>query len=148
MVWEKLSQFPILFSDDVRGDLQAFIKEMTDKSSVIFLTGDYGICEIRNIVPFRDCDVHLAFWDRRFKGRDPECKQVLKWIFNTLKVHRITISIVGIAYYTINFVKSLGFKREGVIRESFPYRGKLLDVHIFGILESEAMEDKNGKTKN
>ena len=51
MVWNKLNQFPILFDDDVRGDFKSFIIDMTNKNSVIFLTGNYGICEICNIVP-------------------------------------------------------------------------------------------------
>lgn len=146
-VWQRLNEFPILFDDDVRGDLSSFVRDMTNKNSVIFLTGDYGICEIANIVPYRDCEIHLAFWDRRFKGRDDECRMVLKWIFSTLQLHRATIQVVGIAYSTINFIKALGFRREGVIRERFPYKGRLLDVHIFGILKSEVIENEvhNGK---
>ena len=139
MVWNKLNQFPILFDDDVRGDFKSFIIDMTNKNSVIFLTGNYGICEICNIVPYRGCDVHLTFWDRRFRGRDGECRAVIKWIFNTLQLHRITVSTVSIAHSTINFIKALGFRREGVIRESYPYKGRLLDVHIFGLLRDEVL---------
>lgn|SRR4030067_3799013 len=142
LVWEKLNQFPILFDDDVRGNFQRFIQDMTNKNSIIFLTEDYGICEFSNIVPYRDCDVHLTFWDKRFKGRDKECIIALKWLFNTLQLHRVTISVVAIAYSTINFIKALGFVREGVIRERFPYKGRLLDIHLFGILKSEVFKEE------
>lgn len=143
MVWEKLNQFPILFDDDVRGDLSRFIKDMTNKNSVIMLTGDYGICEISNIVPYRDCVIHLTFWDKRFRGRDTECQEVLRWMFSTLQLHRATIMVVAMAHSTINFIKALGFKREGVIREKYPYKGRLLDIHMFGILKSEVFKEEN-----
>ncbi len=141
-VWEKLNQFPILFDDDVRGDFKSFIRDMMSSSSIILLTGDYGICEISNIVPYRDCRVHLTFWDRRFRGRDTECRMVLKWIFDTVKLHRATIEVVSIAHSTINFIKALGFRREGVIRESYPYNNRLLDVHVFGILRDEVFKEE------
>ncbi len=142
LVWEKLNQFPILFDDDVRGDLSFFVRGMTNKGSVILATGDYGLCEITNIVPYRDCLVHLTFWDRRFKGRDTECIAGLKWAFSTLQLHRATINIVSIAHSTINFTKALGFRREGVIREKYPFKGRLLDIHIFGILRDEVFKDE------
>ena len=140
MVWEKLNQFPILFDDDVRGDLGHFVKSMTSKDSIILITGDYGICEISKIVPYRDCQIHVTFWDRRFRGRDIECVMTLKWVFQTLQLHRATIRVVSIAHSTINFVKALGFKREGVVREKYLYKGRFLDIHLFGILRDDVFK--------
>ena len=149
MVWNKLNQFPILFDDSVRGDFKHFLSEMFDKSSIILLTGDYGIVRVSNIIPSRECDIHLTFWDRRFKGRLEECKQALKWLFNTLNLHRATISVPSMAHSTINFLKALGLVREGVIRDSWSYNGRYLDVWTFGILREEILkEDGNGKQEN
>ncbi len=134
LVWEKLNEFPILFDDSVRGDHTHFLSEMLDTRSIILLTGGYGICRISNIIPKQECEVHLAFWDKRFKGRLEECKQVLRWLFSTLNLHRASVSIPWIAHATIAFTEAIGFRQEGVRRDSWRVNGRYLDVLEFGIL--------------
>ena len=151
LVWEKLNQFPILFDDSVRNDYNHFLREMLDPSSIIMFTGDYGIFRCCNIIPYRECDIHLSFWDKRFRGRLEECSQVLKWLFNKLKLHRANIEVPSITYSTINFIKALGFKIEGKRRDSWQVNGRYLDVIEFGILDSDVFElkqltgEKDGK---
>jgi RimJ/RimL family protein N-acetyltransferase len=87
----------------------------------------------------RSCNIHLTFWDRRFRGRDKECKQVLKWLFHEILLERATIEIPEIAHYTANFIQALGFKREGRIRKNWSYKGKLVDTFIFGLLKDEIL---------
>jgi hypothetical protein len=141
LVWEKLNLFPILFDDSVRGDYEWFLKEMFDSDSIILLAGDYGICRISNIIPHRECEVHLVFWDRRFKGRLEECRLGLKWLFLTLDLVRASISIPSIAHSTITFTKAMGFKKEGIRRVSWRVNGKYLDTIEFGILRDEVFSE-------
>lgn len=148
LVWENLNQFPILFDDSVRGDQEHFLREMIDPNSIIILTGDYGILRVNNIIPYRDCQIHLAFWDRKFKGRFDECKQTLLWLFDKFKLHRATIEIPSIAYSTIKFIKALGFKKEGEIRDGWCVNGKFMNLSIFGITEEEVFSDKNIDNNN
>lgn len=142
MVWEKFNQFPILFDDMWRGDFKIFVEGFFDPRSIILFTGDYGIVKFSNILPGRDCDIHLTFWDKRFKGRDTECKQGLYWIFDKLKLHRATIYLPSTVRYTINFTKALGFKQEGTLRESWAYKEKFLDLCMFGILRNELFKEE------
>ncbi len=142
LVWKKLNEFPILFDDSVRGDYEFFLSEYFDHNSIILLTGDYGVCRFNNIIPERECEIHLAFWDRRFKGRLEECQEALRWIFNILKLHRASISVPSIAHSTITFIRALGFKPEGRRRDSWRVEGRYLDVLEFGILDSEVFEQE------
>lgn len=135
--YQKFSQFPILFDDIVRGNFQTFIDELLDTRSIVLATGDYGLCRIAKIIPGRSCNIHLTFWDRRFRGRDGECKQAIKWLFHSMLLQRATIQVPEVAHYTANFVQALGFKREGRVRDAWSYKGKLVDIFVFGILRNE-----------
>lgn len=137
MVWEKLNEFPILFDDMERGNYPLFVQGLVSPNTIILSSGDYGIVRACNIVPWRNADIHLAFWDRRFRGRDGLCKEALKWLFFEFGLNRVTIVVPSVVHYTINFILALGFRREGVIRQSWAYNGKLLDRHIFGLLRDE-----------
>lgn len=137
MAWEKLSQFPILFDDFYRGNFNAFVSELIDPNTILLYTGDYGMVRVCNIAPFRNADIHLAFWDRRFKGRGEMCKQALRWLFFNLQLRRATICVPSNVYSTISFIISLGFRKEGQIRDAILYKGRFLDRLIFGLLFSD-----------
>lgn len=153
-VWEKFNQFPILFDDAYRGDFNSFVTDFFDKRTIVLRTGDYGLAIIKDITPHRSADIHLTFWDRRFKGRWEECRQALRWLFDKMDLIRAVAVIPEIAYSTKTFLKSLGFKEEGKIRKGFLYNGRLLDLCIFGILREEVFKessregDRDGKDKN
>jgi len=138
-VWNHFNEFPILFDDYDRGDLNQFTAMFFDPKAIIFATGDYGIARIANILIGRDCNIHLTFWDRRFRGRDTECRKAIQWAFNELRLARMTVIVPETVRSTISFLQALGFRREGIIRNSWMYKGKLLNRHAFGMLRSEAL---------
>lgn len=135
--WTKLNQFPILFDDRVRGNLDWFSASLFSRDSVVLATGNYGICICENVIPFRSSQIHLTFWDKRFKGRREECVQALKWFFSHFRLIRSTIIVPYTVLYTIKFIKSLGFKEEGTYRKSYLVNGRLYDQIIFGLLKEE-----------
>lgn len=151
-VWEKFNQFPILFDDAYRGDFNAFVADFFDKRTIVLRTGDYGLAIVKDIVPHRSADIHLTFWDRRFKGRWEECRQALKWLFDKMDLVRAIAIVPEIARSTQTFLKSLGFKEEGRLRKGFLYNGRFLDLCIYGILKEDVFrdlkEESNGKDKN
>lgn len=141
-VFNKFMQFPILFEDDTRGDLKRFCHALISPSTIAWLTGDYGLAALTDIVPFRDANVHLCFWDRRFKGRRLEIIQAIKWSFDKLSLARLTDTIPETSRASVAFVASLGFKKEGIIRQDYLYKGKLLNTIKFGLLREEAFKLK------
>lgn len=140
--FDKIMQFPIIFEDEYRGNFKLFCSELISPSTISFSTGDYGLCAIKNIVPFRDADIHLCFWDRRFKGRNFECVQAMKWVFDKLSLSRMTIQIPETARATNAFILSIGFKKEGLIRSNYMFKKKLLNTITFGMLREEAFKIK------
>lgn len=135
--WAKLNQFPILFDDRVRGNLDYFSASLFARDSIVLATGDYGICIAEGIVPFRSSRIHLTFWDRRFKGRREECLQAIKWLFYHFKLIRSTILVPYTSLYTIKFIKSIGFRVEGEYRKSYQVNGRLYNQVIFGLLKED-----------
>jgi len=135
--WWEMNKFPILFDDFKRGNFKYFISLFLDPDNLFLQCGDYGLARIRGIQPGGNCEIHLTFWDRRFRGRQAECLAALKWLFYHFKLERATIVIVETSRVAIKFIKSLGFKQEGVLRNSFLFKGKYLNSIIFGILKEE-----------
>jgi hypothetical protein len=132
-----MNQFPILFDDRIRGNLDWFSASLFARDSVVLSTGDYGICIAESIVPFRSSRIHLTFWDKRFKGRREECLEAIKWLFYHFRLVRSTILVPYTALYTIKFIKSIGFKVEGEYRKSYQVNGRLYNQIIFGLLKEE-----------
>jgi hypothetical protein len=150
MIWDRMNEFPIIFDDSVRGDFKEFLTDFYDRSTIMLLTGDYGFVRVSKILIGRDAEIHLFFWDRKFKNRDKDCKQALKWLFEKMKLERATIVIPGKVMNTFTFVKAVGFTHEGLIRRGWKYNGRFLNLHLFGILREEvySKEDRNGQDKN
>ena len=137
MIWERMNEFPIIFDDSVRGNFKEFLSDFYDPHSIILLTGDYGIVRVSKILIGREAEIHLFFWDRKFKNRDKDCRQALKWLFEKMKLERASILIPGKVVNTFTFVKAVGFTHEGLIRKSWLYEGRFLNVHVFGVLREE-----------
>ena len=75
--------------------------------------------------------------------RSPEFAEImkevlegLKWLFQTLDIHRVTIECYSTNLRAIRFYKKVGFKQEGILREAVLIDGKYYDIISFGILKS------------
>jgi len=147
-VWTEMNKFPILFDDFKRGDFKYFMSLFMDPDNLILQCGDYGLARARGIHPGGNCEIHLTFWDRRFKGRQEECRMGLRWLFYHFRLERATIVIVESSKAAIRFIKTIGFQQEGVLRNSFLFKGKYLNSIIFGILKEELFNENLQKVDN
>jgi RimJ/RimL family protein N-acetyltransferase len=146
--WVEMNKFPILFDDFKRGDFKYFMSLFMDPDNLILQCGDYGLARVRGIQPGGNCEIHLTFWDRRFKGRQEDCRMGLRWLFYHFKLERATIIIVESSKAAIKFIRTLGFQQEGVLRRSFLFRGEYLNSIIFGILKEEVFNEDLQKADN
>ncbi len=72
------------------------------------------------------------------KGYGTEAlRLVLDYAFKTLKLHRVGLDVFDFNPRAIHVYEKLGFKREGVERDSLFYEGTFHDSIIMGILEDE-----------
>ncbi|MCK4575874.1 GNAT family N-acetyltransferase [candidate division WOR-3 bacterium] len=72
------------------------------------------------------------------KGYAREALQCyLKWMFDKLKIHRITLECYSTNSRAIQFYKKIGFQKEGVLREAVFINGKYYDIISFGMLKKD-----------
>jgi RimJ/RimL family protein N-acetyltransferase len=147
ILWEKCSQFPILFTSPV-GSFEQFVNrflyreegEFLPRGLVWVLDDFVGIYHLTNIIPGEDALVHYSFFDKRHKGRELISLLMLQYAFNEFSFQRLSVEIPTYAKeFSFNFIKSLGFKEEGVRRNSAWYQDKWFPKMLFGILRDECL---------
>ena len=65
---------------------------------------------------------------------------ILQWILDNTDCQKLICNIPEKYQNVIGFVKSLGFKHEGINRLSFTKNGKLWNMHNFGLTRNEIKE--------
>ncbi|TYB96789.1 MAG: GNAT family N-acetyltransferase [Kosmotoga sp.] len=62
-------------------------------------------------------------------------RMIVDHCFNMLNFHRLEAEIVDYNEKSIKLFESLGFKREGIMREAKYYEGKYHDIYLYGLLK-------------
>jgi len=76
--------------------------------------------------------------DYRGKGYGKEAIILLMdYAFGHLNFHRISIGVVGFNDNALRFYEKIGFKQEGIQRDSYYYNYKYHDFVMMSILEDE-----------
>jgi len=147
-LWEKLSEFDVLFNDFVNGDLRAFISHFIVQvdgelkpTGLFWDVDDVGILLLKEMIPLQSAEAHFVFWDRRFRGRENLCRGMLKHVFDQFKFERIEVRVPLYAQDTILAVERLGFVKEGRLRRCVPYKGDWFGVNIYSVLPDEVEGD-------
>lgn len=149
-LWNEFKVHDVLFSDIIRGDIEAFIDILVNPSSVWFeifsleKNKPIGIGNIRKVILGYDAQGHFAFWDSRATGREAIIKSTMKWAMDRYKLHRLSAEIPAYQSGTIRFTERIGFVREGTRREGVFKDGSWIDLYMFGLLRSELEKDSNG----
>ncbi|MDP3024290.1 MAG: GNAT family protein [candidate division Zixibacteria bacterium] len=68
---------------------------------------------------------------------------VITYCFTTLDMNRIGAECYAINERSIRLIEHLGFKREGVVRESVLKKGEFADEYIYGLLRREWNEQRS-----
>ena len=150
--WDKLSAFDVLFNEQYDSKFEEFVKafitgdaENLKARGLIWQVDDVGILYLTNIVPGVEAEGHFSFWDSRIAGRVPLLRTMLKYWCETFGLHRV---VTYLPLYTrkglFRLVESIGFVKEGRLREAAFYKGQWWDMNAYAVLESEVKE--NGAT--
>jgi len=150
--WEKARQHKTLFSAEIRDNFAEFLKVLVrqDSSGGIAPTGLFwviddfvGVFYLTDIKPGIDALCHYTFFDRRHTGREILCRAMIEYVFKTYKFHRLTTEVPLFTKPQVKFfVKSLGFRGEGMKRKAALFEGEWFNVLIYGILREEV---ENGR---
>lgn len=141
-LWRKLQQFPTLFSDETRGDIDGLIS-LVRAENTIWLEIREGE-EVVGVVYFifdgsGDADSHMVFFDRRPAEKRELLQAVVRQLFDILpSLVRISATVPDIYFSTWRLVEKIGFRREGKKRLGVSIGGKRVDLHLYGLLRHEA----------
>lgn len=61
----------------------------------------------------------------------------LRWLFNEVGIHRVTLECYSTNTRAIKFYEQLGFQKEGVLREAVLIDGTYHDIFSFGLLKRD-----------
>ena len=110
------------------------------KSNTDRMIGDIGFS---NIVkgPFLSCHMGYKMDQKETrKGYMQEAlREAIKYVFDTLQLHRIEANIIPRNKPSIQFIKKLGFENEGSSKKYLKINGKWED-HFHFVLLNEAVE--------
>jgi ribosomal-protein-serine acetyltransferase len=65
---------------------------------------------------------------------------LIDWAVHERGMHRVEWQVSSANTASINVAKRLGMRREGVLRESYPYRGVRYDTEVWSVLAPEWRE--------
>lgn len=142
-LWQEMSKYRTLFNDYTRGDVENFGRLLLTPDSYWLEVVDIqncisvGVIYLMHIARIIDPEVHIIFFDRKLADKVDLCKEVARFLFNKFPMHRMTAITPKIYHSTIRLAEKVGFKREGVMRESQYMGGKYVDEIVLGLLSSE-----------
>jgi RimJ/RimL family protein N-acetyltransferase len=61
----------------------------------------------------------------------------LRWLFNDIGIHRVTLECYSTNTRAIKFYEALGFQKEGILREAVLIDGTYHDIFSFGMLKTD-----------
>lgn len=140
-LWEKLKGFDTLFNDFVKDDYAAFVNHFVMEydgepvpTGLLWDVDDIGIFLLQDIIPHQSATAHFVFWDKRFRGREALCIEMLRYAFENYKFERIEVQIPLYANHTQDAVEKLGFVQEGRLRRAILYHDKWFDMLVYSVL--------------
>lgn len=141
-LWQMLQRYKTLFSDMTRDDPELFYHTVVAKDTMWFEVVEYdvivGIIWFGEMWQVTDCTAHMVFFDRKPSEKVDVCREMIRWMFNSFPLQRITVEPPLIYHATIRLLERLGMTREGIKRQSVLLGGKWNDQVIYSILRSEA----------
>lgn len=109
------------------------------------LLGDLSVLEID--LNNRKAGFRIAFHDRKFlnKGYGTEATRLaLRFTFGELKLNRLQLEVFSHNIRGIRAYEKVGFKREGVLRQSLFLSNRYSDEIVMGMLHSDYSQVKRG----
>jgi RimJ/RimL family protein N-acetyltransferase len=79
------------------------------------------------------------FWNKGFATE--MVKEILRFSFDDLKLHRVTAGCVTENIASIKLLEKCGFRKEGYHKKALPIRGKWIDNFEYAILEEEFFQN-------
>lgn len=125
-------------------DSQAQFKENNGFNSVICF--DSTLCGVIGMhrVDWANKSVAIGYWlAEGYQGKGimtNSCRAIIDHCFNSMDLHRVEIKCATTNYKSQAVPKRLGFKQEGVLRESEYLNGHFIDHILFALIKHKHIE--------
>ena len=144
--YDRLKEFDIVFNDDFPNDPLAFAQLFLNQNpngsvqarGLIWEVDDVGILYLTNI-GVKSATAHFTFWDRRVRGRHELVRAMIKYVMQEYGFERIETRAGLHTRNVFLFIKQIGFVKEGRLRKSVSYKGKLFDAYVYSLLREEVL---------
>ncbi len=144
MFWDKLKEFDLLFNDFVRGDTAQFVSHFIvqidgeiQPTGLIWEVDDIGIFILTDLVPMHTASCHFVFWDKKFRGREKLCQEMIKYVFDRYQFRRLKLEIPLFALHTLLVADRIGFVREGRLRKNILFKGEWYDTNVYSMIPED-----------
>ncbi len=101
------------------------------------LVGEINLSRIRWYN--RKCEISVLIkkeWQGKGLGKEA-MKSLIDFAFNRMNLHRLEAEVIEFNKPSLKLMKTLGFKKEGTLREAKYFNGKYWNILRFGLLKSE-----------
>lgn len=136
-----------IFSREFFGDFEKFTATFFNRkedgsiepNGLFWVVDDFvGMFYLTDIYPNIDAQAHYLFFDKKHYGREQLTKEMLKYLFDTYKFHRLSIELPNYASQsTRRFIMNIGFVYEGKKRQSNILNEVWYDTNLYGILQQD-----------
>ena len=121
-----------VLTSDCKSKMDVIVEERETSKPV----GYFMLSELDN--PHNKVEITQGIIDKKGHGYGRETfNLLLKWSFEIKKFHRVYLDCKPYNKVALNLYESIGFKREGVMREIICVNGVYEDLVLFGILDRE-----------
>lgn len=135
-----------------RYEIQEWVKKNHSDKNQIFLgiyLKDYvsiiGVIRLKYIDWIsRNAELGIYIGEDKYRGRGlgkEALKLLLKYAFQEINLHKISLTVLEYNANAIKLYKSCGFTQEGLLREQFWVNGKYENVFLMGLLRNEYKEN-------
>ncbi len=106
-----------------------------------------GVCGYESILWNNGTAViYIGIGSNKFRGRGLAKEAMtlaVEFAFYELNLHRLQLSVIAYNKNAIGLYESLGFTREGIVREFVHRDNKRYDLYLYGLLKEEWIQNKN-----
>lgn len=140
-LWEICRRYKVVLPDSMRDDFDSFTRVVLAPNTIVLSVSNVGIVYATDLVPGDSALCHYLFWDRELRNKNKLVFKCIKWARDTFDLDRLTIILPRHATAALHHVYKMGFRVEGIMRESMLIGGKRADCFVFGILASELTDE-------
>ena len=152
--WKNAQKFRVLFTEEIdsfNDFCNIFLARQGDKvfsRGLFWVVDDFvGIFYLTDITPPTNAYAHFTWFDRKLNGRQELTRKMMEHVVSTYGLNRISVQVPVYAVRGVfSFIKQVGFKPEGRMKYTHPFRGRLYDSLNFGYINPTVLEEqKNGQ---